>query len=100
MNDTIITALIMALSSIVCQVLINRNNRAKQKAEDAEKERDRAVKEAIKETKLDDRLTGIEAQLREHNQYAEKFQTVADKFTEVAKDIASINTSIDFLKDK
>lgn len=98
MSDTVLTALIMAFSSILCQILINRSNRIKRIAEDAQKEKERAVKDAVKETQLNDRLDGIENQLREHNQYAEKFQEVSEKFTEVATDIASIKTSIEFIK--
>ena len=49
MNDTIITALIMAFGSIICQILINRSNRDKRAREDHEKELDRAKKEAEKE---------------------------------------------------
>ena len=37
--SAIIVAAIMAVSSLVCQVLINRSNRTKRVAEDAEKEK-------------------------------------------------------------
>lgn len=99
MNDTVITAFIMAISSIVCQILINHNNRMKRIAEDAEKEKARAVDDARKETRLDDRLKAIESKLDEHNGYAQKFETVADKFTEVATDLSAIKTSIDFIRE-
>jgi hypothetical protein len=72
----------------------------KRVAEDAEKEKARAVEEAKKETRLDDMLKSIESNLDEHNGYAQKFDAVAAKFTEVATDLSAIKTSIDFIKGK
>ena len=99
MNDTIITALIMAFGSIICQILINKNNREKRVKEDHEKEVARAAREAEKETRLEDRLSTIEKKLDQHNGYGQKFETVAAKFTEIASDLSSIKTCIEFLKE-
>ena len=99
MSEAVITAIIMAASSIVCQILINRNNRIKRRIEDAEKEKERAVQEAVKETNLNNRLASIESKLDEHNGYAQKFEAVAGKFSEIASDLSAIKTSIDFIKE-
>lgn len=98
MSDAVLTALIMTFGTIICQILINKNNTEKRKKDDLAKETERARKDAEKETRLEDRLASIEAKLDEHNGYAQKFDTIADKFTEVAKDLSAIKTSIDFLK--
>lgn len=100
MNDTIITALIMAFGSIICQILINRSNRDKRAREDHEKDLDRAKKEAEKETRLEDRLGSIEKKLDEHNGYAKKFEEVAGKFADISSALSSIKTSIDFIKER
>jgi sensor domain CHASE-containing protein len=99
MSDAVITAIIMAVSSVVCQILINRNNRIKRRIEDAEKEQARAVQEAVKEANLNNRLASIESKLDEHNGYAQKFEAVAGKFSEIASDLSAIKTSIDFIKE-
>ena len=99
MSEAVITAIIMAVSSVVCQILINRNNRIKRRIEDAEKEKARAVREAVKEANLNNRLASIESKLDEHNGYAQKFESVASKFSEIASDLSSIKTSIDFIKE-
>ena len=100
MSDAIITACIMTLGTIICQILINRDNRMKRVAEDAKKEKERAVLEAVKETRLDDRLSAIEAKLDSHNGYAQKFQDVADRFTDIVGELSAIKTSIDFIKQQ
>ena len=51
MSEAVITAIIMAVSSIVCQILINRSNREKRAKEDLEKETKRDAEEAKKEAK-------------------------------------------------
>ena len=85
--SAIIVAAIMMVSSIICQVLINRSNRTKRVAEDAEKEKEKAVVDARKDEKLQNRLGSIENQLKLHNSYAEKFG-------EIQKDIAVIKNDI------
>ena len=80
MSDAVITALIMAAASVVCQMLINRGNRQK-----------RAIEEAKKDTKLESRLQSIEDKLDTHNQYA-------DKIGGMAIDIAVIKTKIEAIQ--
>ena len=85
--SAIIVAAIMAVSSLVCQVLINRSNRTKRVAEDAEKEKKRAVEDARKDENLQNRLENIETKLDVHNGYAALF-------SEISKDIAVIKNDI------
>lgn len=87
MSDAVITAIIVAVSSIICQVLINRSNRTKRVAEDAEKEKKRAVEEARKDENLQDRLNNIEGQLKAHNEYAKKFGEIQIDIAQIRKDI-------------
>ena len=88
MSEGIWTALIVAIASIICQVLINKNNRKKQSEEEAEKEKKRAVENAVKEERLENRLSAIEHKLDIHNGYAEKLGSIAT-------DIAVIKTKIE-----
>lgn len=91
--SAIVVAAIMAVSSLVCQVLINRSNRAKRVQEDAAKEKDRAVVEARKDEKLQNRLSNIEGKLDEHNGYAKTL-------SEMSRDIAVIKNDIKTLYKK
>jgi len=93
MSEAVITAIIMAVSSIVCQILINRSNREKRAKEDLEKETKRAAEEAKKEAKLEDRLASIETKLDEHNGYAQKLGGIQT-------DIAVIKNDIKHLREK
>ena len=90
MNSTIAVALITAASSIICQILINRNNRKKQKTEDSKKEKERAVAEALKEERLSARLNSIEKNLEENNHKLDIHNGYAEKLGSMGKDIAYI----------
>ena len=90
MSDAVITAIIVAVSSIICQVLINRSNRTKRVAEDAEKEKKRAVEDAVKDEHLQNRLEGIETQLKIHNSYAEKFGEIQTDIAVIKNDIKTL----------
>ena len=93
MTEAIITALIMAAASIICQFLINANNRKKRVAEDAEKEKERAVKDAVKDERLQNRLEGIETQLKLHNSYAERFSEIQTDIAVIKNDIKTLYKS-------
>lgn len=90
MSDSVLTALIMAAASVICQVLINRSNRRKRVEEDAEKEKARAVAEAIKEAKLESRLRNIEDKLDSHNGYAEKLGQIGTDIAVIKNDIKTL----------
>jgi len=91
MSESIIVALIMAASSLLCQVLINRSNRVKNARDDHLKETARAVQEREKEVRLEDRLQRIEEKLDAQDGYVEKLG-------EIQTDIAVIKTDIANLK--
>lgn len=90
MSEAIVTALIMALASIVCQVLINRNNRAKRTTEEQEKAQKQAVAEAVQAQNLETRLTSIETKLDVHNGYAEKLGDIATSIAVIENDIKTL----------
>lgn len=100
MSDAIITALIMALGSIICQLLINRNNRKKRSVEETEKLKQQAVADALKDERLESRLTAIEEKLDIHNGYAEKFSNLDIRLTGIATSIAVIENDIKTLYNK
>lgn len=93
-SDAVITALIVAASSIICQVLINKGNRKKQTAEDAEKEKARAVEDAKREAHLEDRLKSIESKLDVHNGYAEKLGDIQTDIAVIKNDIKTLYKEI------
>lgn len=90
MSDAVITAIIMAAASVICQLLINRSNRIKRKAEDLEKDQKRAVQDAIKEERLENRLKSIEAKLDVHNGYAEKLGEIQTDIAVIKNDIKTL----------
>jgi len=87
MSDAIITALIMAAASVICQILINRGNRLKRTEEETTKAKQAAIDEALKAQELNSRLGRIEEKLDIHNGYAEKL-------TNIEKSIAVIETKV------
>ena len=89
-TSAIIVALIMAVSSLICQVLINKSNRAKRVQEDAVKEKDRAVAEARKDENLQNRLSSIESKLDEHKGYARLFQNISTDIAVIKNDIKTL----------
>lgn len=92
LSDAIITSLIVAISGIICQLIINSNNRKKRSNEEQEKDKGKAVEAALKDQKLQNRLATIEQKLDIHNGYAEMLQSIT-------KDIAVIKNDIQNLKE-
>ena len=90
MSDAIVTALIMAAGSIICQVLINRGNRAKRTKEEGEKERQTAISKAVEDQRLQTRLARIEEKLDIHNGYAEKLTDIATAIAVIQNDIKTL----------
>lgn len=91
MSETIITALIVAATSIICQILVNRSNRKKRITEEDEKEKKRAIDAALKDQAFESRLGRIEEKLDIHNGYA-------SLLNQVQTDIAVIKNEITNLK--
>lgn len=79
MSDTVLAALIGAIASIIVNLISSANRRKK-----------REIDEAIREEKLEARLSSIEEKLDTHNGYAEKIGGMAI-------DIAVIKTKIEGL---
>lgn len=90
MSDAVITAIIVAISSIVCQVLINRGNRNKRSKEETEKQQQKAISAALKDQQLDLRLRSIENKLEIHNNYAERLQEIATSIAVIENDIKTL----------
>ena len=90
MSDAVLTAIIMAAASVICQLLINRSNRIKRVAEDLEKDQKRAVQDAIKEERLENRLKSIESKLDIHNGYAEKLGEIQMDIAVIKNDIKTL----------
>lgn len=79
MSDVVLAALIGAITSIIVNLINNAREGKK-----------RAVEEAKKETRLEDRMRSIESKLDVHNGYG-------DKIGAIEKDIAVIRTKIELL---
>lgn len=79
MSDAIIVAVIAAAASVLGQWLISRKQA-----------QDKAVQDAVRDDRLEMRLSEVEKKLDVHNGYAEKF-------AEISKDIAVIKTQIEQL---
>lgn len=79
MSDAIWSAIIVALGSIVVQLLINRSNRQKEHEE-----------QAVYRTKLEAELKSIGEKLDEHNQYAEKLGALRDSMLLIQQDVKYI----------
>ncbi len=76
MNPAVISAIIAAVTAVLCQLIVNWGAARK-----------RAVEEAKNEQRLKDRLTNIEKKLDEHNGYAEKLGDIAVTLGQIKTDI-------------
>lgn len=83
MSDTVLAALIGAVSAIIVQLI----GAWKQKKK-------RAIEDAIKEERLENRLKSIETKLDTHNGYAEKLGDIQKDIAEIKLDIAVTKTDI------
>lgn len=77
--EAIVSALIVAISSIIVQVLINKNNRAKEHEE-----------QSVYRARLEGKMNNIEKKLDEHNQYAEKLGSLRDSMLLIQQDVQYI----------
>lgn len=80
MSDAILCAIIAAIASMFGSWLASRKQ-----------EKDREVKEAEREARLDERLKGVEKRLDTHNNYAEKIG-------DIQRDVGILATEIKNLK--
>ena len=84
MDNAIVGAVIAAAASVICQLIIV-----------AQSKRERNIKDAVKDAKMEDRLNSIEKKLDEHNGYASKFETITGAVIELKNDLKWIKESID-----
>lgn len=80
MSDVIIVAIITGICSVIGQWLISRKS-----------SQEKAVADAVRDARLEDRLKSVESKLDEHNGYAKKFE-------DISKDIAVIKVKLETLK--
>ncbi|MBQ5796030.1 MAG: hypothetical protein IIW14_08585 [Kiritimatiellae bacterium] len=80
-SEAVLVAIIAALGSVFGQWLISRKQ-----------DQDRAVKEAERDARFEERLKGVEKRLDTHNNYAEKLG-------QMQVDLASLATEIKNLKE-
>ena len=80
-SEAVLVAIIAALGSVFGQWLISRKQ-----------DQDRAVKEAERDARFEERLKGVEKRLDTHNNYAEKLG-------QMQVDLASLTTEIKILKE-
>lgn len=80
MSDVIIVAIITGTCSVIGQWLISRKS-----------SQEKAVADAVRDARLEDRLKSVESKLDEHNGYAKKFE-------DISKDIAVIKVKLETLK--
>jgi len=82
MSDVVLAALIGAIASIIVN-LIN-NNQVNKK---------RAIEDAVKDERLENRLSNIEHKLDVHNGYAEKLGTISTDLAVIKNDIKTLYKS-------
>ena len=83
MSDVVLAALIGAVSAIIVQLIGAWQQKKK-----------RAIEDAIKEERLENRLKSIEAKLDTHNGYAEKLGDIQADIASIKTDIAVTKTDI------
>ena len=79
MSETIVVAIITGICAVFGQWLITRQQTAK-----------RRIDEAVRDAKLDDRLSRIEDRLDSHNSYAEKFVAFGTDIAVIKNDIKTL----------
>jgi len=79
MTEAIWSALIVAIGSILVQLLINHQNRLKEHEE-----------QSVYRAHLEENMKSIEKKLDEHNQYAEKLGDLRDSMLLMQQDIKYI----------
>lgn len=79
MSDVVLAALIGAVASIIVN-LITASQQSKK----------RAVEEAVKDERLENRLSSIEKKLETHNAYAEKLGEIQTDIAVIKNDIKTL----------
>lgn len=79
LSEGVIIALITGLCAVIGQWLISRNQNEKRKVENA-----------VRDARLDDRLSGVEKRLDEHNHYAARFSEISTDIAVIKNDIKTL----------
>lgn len=79
MSDIVVVAIITGICSVIGQWLISRNANEKRKVDDA-----------VRDARLDDRLSGVEKRLDEHNNYAARFSEIQTDIAVIKNDIKTL----------
>ena len=83
MSDAILVAIITAGTTIIVQLLINKQNNEKNNIEQAKRDQ-----------KLDDKLEHIDTKLEEHNGYAKMFSDAKEAIIALQKDVEWIKSEV------
>ena len=76
MNPTVQAAIITGIVALVVCLINNHFQNKKWKAEQEERERKQKEEQAIRDAKLEMKLSSIEKKLDEHNGYADKIGSI------------------------
>lgn len=79
MSDVVLAALIGAIASIIVNLISAWSQRKK-----------RAIEEAVKDERLENRLDNIEHKLDIHNGYAEKLSSISTDIAVIKNDIKTL----------
>ncbi len=79
MSETVLVAIITGGCAVLGQWLISRKQ-----------SQDRAVSEAVRDARLEDRLRSVEKKLDEHNGYAKRFEEISIDIAEIKTDMKNI----------
>lgn len=79
MDNTIIVALITGVCAIIGQLIISAQSTKRKKMDDA-----------VRDARLDDRLSGVERRLDEHNGYAKRFAEISTDIAVIKNDIKTL----------
>jgi hypothetical protein len=79
LSEGVLIALITGLCAVIGQWLISRNQNEKRKVDDA-----------VQDARLDDRLSGVEKRLDEHNNYAARFSEISTDIAVIKNDIKNL----------
>lgn len=107
MSDAVLVALIgfggtvfTAATAVITQIILNKRNREKRRAESEEERKQAAIAEALKDERLEQRMKVIEDKLDIHNGYAQKLEDVNTQLVEIKTDVAVIKNDIQNLYHK
>ena len=106
MSDAVMVALIglggtfvTACAAVITQVVLNRKNREKRKAESEEERKNAAVTEALKEERLKEQLKSVEHKLDIHNGYAERLGVIEKAIVVMETNLGNIEKLVSSLED-